>query len=268
MDVNEPRQIGQTAKVLDRAAREARPIPQLTEAWPLSIEDAYAVQAAAIGLRLEGGEKMVGIKLGFTSRAKMVQMGVQDLIWGRLTDQMLIADGGSIDLSAYVHPRVEPELAFLLKKTLAGTVTLAEAMSAVEAVAPAVEIIDSRYRNFKFSLADVIADDCSSAGFAVGAWHKPDFDYSNLGLVMEFNGRPVQIGSTAAILGHPGRSLVEAARLTAATGEPLQAGWIVMAGAATAAEELVFDLHVRCSIEALGSVSFSIKEKFNGKPSC
>ncbi len=255
MDVNRTRQ---TAQALDKAAREAKAIRQLTESWPLSIEEAYAVQAEAVGLRLERGEKRLGVKLGFTSRAKMAQMGVRDLIRGRLTDQMLVADGGSIDLAAYIHPRVEPEMAFLLKRPLAGNVTLAEAMSAVEAVAPALEIIDSRYLDFKFSLADVIADNCSGAGFVVGAWRAPHFDYSNLGLVMEFNGLPVQIGSTAAILGHPARSLVEAARLAAAAGDSLEAGWIVMAGAATVAEDLRPGLHAQCSMESLGSVSFSV----------
>jgi len=259
MDVNRPRQITETAQALDKAAREASAIPQLTKTWSLSIEDAYAVQAAANGLRLERGEKRVGVKLGFTSRAKMAQMGVRDLVWGCLTDQMLVADGGSIDKSAYIHPRVESEVAFLLRRPLAGSVTLAEAMSSVEAVAPALEIIDSRYVDFKFSLADVIADNCSSAGFVVGAWRTPRFDYSNLGLVMEFNGRPVQIGSTAAILGHPARSLVEAARLTAAAGEQIEAGWIVMAGAVTVAEELRPGLHAQCCMEALGSVSFSVQ---------
>lgn len=258
MDVNRTRQ---TAQALDKAAREAKAIRQLTESWPLSIEEAYAVQAEAVGLRLERGEKRLGVKLGFTSRAKMAQMGVRDLIRGCLTDQMLVADGGSIDLAAYIHPRVEPEMAFLLKRPLAGNITLAEAMSAVEAVAPALEIIDSRYADFKFSLADVIADNCSGAGFVVGAWRTPRFDYSNLGLVMEFDGCPVQIGSTAAILGHPARSLVEAARLMAAAGEPIEAGWIVMAGAATAAEELRPGLHAQCCMEALGSVSFSVQNR-------
>ena len=165
-------------------------------------------------------------------------MGVSDMIWGRLTDGMIVEDGAPIRLKDYVHPRVEPEVAFLLKAGLAGNVTPLQALSAVEAIAPAMEIIDSRYENFKFSLTDVVADNASSSGFVTGQWHKPDFDFSNLGLVMTFNGKPVQIGSTAAILGHPLRSLVAAARFAQAAGEPLQAGWIVMAGGATAAEAL------------------------------
>ena len=104
--------------------------------------------------------------MGFTSRAKMVQMGVDDMIWGRLTNSMLVEDGGEIDISNYVHPRVEPEIAYLLKAPLSGPLSTAEAWNAVEAVAPAMEIIDSRYENFKFTVEDVVADNSSSSGFS------------------------------------------------------------------------------------------------------
>jgi 2-oxo-3-hexenedioate decarboxylase len=95
--------------------------------------------------------------MGFTSREKMVQMGVHDMIWGRLTDRMIVEDGGTTSFKTYVHPRIEPEIAFLLKRELVGTITPVQALSAVEAVAPAVELIDSRYQAFKFSLTDVVA---------------------------------------------------------------------------------------------------------------
>jgi 2-oxo-3-hexenedioate decarboxylase len=172
---------------------------------------------------------------------------------------MVVEDGGVIEFRQYVHPRVEPEIAFLLKKPLAGNVTAAEAMAACEAVAPAMEIIDSRYKAFKFSLADVVADNCSGAGFVVGAWQSANTDLSNLGMLLEIDGRPVQIGSSAAILGHPMRSLVAAARLSSAAGEPLQPGWIVMAGGATAAEALKPGNYVRNTVEKLGSCAFSVK---------
>jgi len=185
-------------------------------------------------------------------------MGVHDMIWGRLTDAMIVEDGGAISLKNYVHPRVEPEIAFLLKAPLCGVVTPLQALAAVEAVAPAMEIIDSRYENFKFSHIDVVADNSSSSGFVTGAWHKPDIDFSNLGLVMTINGAAKQIGTTAAILGHPLRSLVVAARFAAEAGEPLEAGWIVMAGGATAAEPLAAESWVENELQHLGRVGFSV----------
>lgn len=250
--------IAALAKALDGAALKGRAIAQLSDRHRLTPEDGYAVQAASIARRLARGEKRIGVKMGFTSRAKMVQMGIDDMIWGRLTDGMIVEDGGEISLGGYVHPRAEPEIAFLLKKGLAAPATAAEALAAVEAVAPAIEIIDSRYRNFRFSLADVVADNCSSSGIVVGAWRSPERDLTNLGMILEVDGRPRQIGSSAAILGDPVRSLVAAARLSSAAGEPLQAGWIVMAGGATAAETLSPGDWVRNTVRHLGAAAFSV----------
>ncbi len=172
---------------------------------------------------------------------------------------MRLEEGGSLSKARYVHPRIEPELAFLMKRELSGEVSAAEALSAVEAIAPAMEVIDSRYRDFKFALPDVIADNSSSSGFVVGNWARPDQDFSNLGIVVEVDGRPVQIGSTAAILGHPIRSLVAAARATAGIGG-LKPGWIVLAGGATAAHPLKLGQNVRTTIQNLGPVSISVAE--------
>ncbi len=251
--------LGKMAEIVDDAARLATEIPQLTTLQDLSVDDAYAIQALSLARRYARGERRVGMKMGLTSRAKMAQVGVDEMVWGRLTDAMQVEEGGSIALSRYVHPRVEPEVAFLLKAPLAGRVSMTQAMAAVEAVAPAMEIIDSRYKDFKFVLADVVADNSSSSGFIVGPWSKPDLDVGNLGLVMSVDGRPVQVGSTAAILGHPLRSLVAAARLVAQWGERLEAGWIVLAGGATAAHPLAAGMTVRTEMQSLGSVSFRVE---------
>ncbi len=247
------------AEVVDEAARTATAIPQFTESGPLGVEDAYAVQALSMERRFARGEKLAGVKMGLTSRAKMIQVGVNEVIWGRLTDAMRLEEGGALSKKRYVHPRIEPELAFLMKRELCGTVSPAEALAAVEAIAPAMEIIDSRYRDFKFALPDVIADNSSSSGFVVGPWGRPDQDFSNLGIVVEVNGRVVQIGSTAAILGHPLRSLVAAARAAASIGG-LKPGWIVLAGGATAAHPLSVGESVRTSVQNLGSVSIKVAE--------
>ena len=198
------------ARRIDKAARDATAIEQLSKSnAAFSLADAYSIQAASIAERLKRGEARSGVKMGFTSRAKAAQMGVFDLIFGRLTTGMFVADGGTLSLTDYVHPRVEPEIAYLLKSPMAWPVSPAEAMTHVEAVAPALEIIDSRYRDFKFSLEDVVADNCSSSGYVVGPWQPPETDAANLGMLLEFNGRAVQIGSSAAILGHPARALAD-----------------------------------------------------------
>ena len=124
-------------------------------------------------------------------------------------------------------------------------------------MAPALELIDSRYENFKFSLADVVADNASSSGVAIGPWRARPADPSNLGVVMSFDGRPIQLGSTAAVLGDPVRALVTAVRMLAAQGERLEAGDIVMTGGATAAEALRPGVYVQNEVEGLGRVGFT-----------
>ena len=255
-----PQRIATLAQRVDAAARHAKPIAQFAQDETLGVGEAYEIQRGSIAQRLERGERRTGVKMGFTSRAKMVQMGVHDMIWGRLTDAMAEQDGGQVSLGRFVHPRVEPELAFLLGKPLPAGASLAQALDAVVAIAPALEIIDSRFENFRFSLEDVIADNASSSGYVIGPWCDPRQDFSNLGLILAIDGAPRQVGSSAGILGHPLRSLVAAARLSAGADEPLEAGWLVMAGGATAAEVLQPGQHVALEMQGLGRVEFNTTE--------
>ncbi|TXS43975.1 2-keto-4-pentenoate hydratase [Streptomyces sp. OR43] len=239
------------ARSLDRAALDARPLPGGGSA-PADTDEAYAVQEALIARRLARGERLTGFKLGFTSLAKMRQMGVADLIHGRLTDRMEITDGGQYDTSGLIHPRIEPEVAFLLGDTLRPG---ADPAAAVAAVAPALEVIDSRYKGFRFSLPEVIADNTSAAGYALGPW-RALADLGNLGVLLELDGRLAQAGSTAAILGHPLRALAAAARLAGS----LEPGTVILAGAATAAVPLPPGVHVRATVAGLGTVQFTTEE--------
>lgn len=249
------------ALMLDQAAYQAKAVSQLSGTKrAINLEEAYQVQALLVKQRLDRGEHFKGIKMGFTSKEKMLQMGVNDLIWGRLTDAMEIHEGEQIKLSKYVHPRAEPELAFLLKQSLSGEINLSDAMQAVEAVAPAIEVIDSRYQNFKFSLEDVVADNASSSGFVLGKWQSAHQDIDHLGMTLNVNGKPVASGSSAAILGNPYTSLCHAARLAHKAEMILEAGWIVLAGAATAAWPLQPGSQVTAEVEKLGETSFSVAD--------
>lgn len=252
--------LDQLAAYVDEAALTATEIAQISETHKLTIAEAYAVQALSVQRRYARGETRVGVKMGLTSRAKMIQVGVSDVVWGRLTDAMREEEGGTVSMARYIHPRVEPEIAFLMKAPLAGRVSPLEAMAAVGAVAPALEIIDSRYKAFKFDVGDVIADNSSSSGFVIGQWAPPTVDLSNLGMVLSIDGRAGEIGSSAAILGHPVRSLVAAARMVAEAGERLEAGDIVLAGGATAAIPMAAGQSVLLEVENLGQVAFNVGE--------
>lgn len=254
MDQNQ--KLVRIAQLLDGAALRAEAVEQLAET--IDIAEAYRIQRLSIARRIARGEKPIGIKMGLTSKAKMAQVGVSDMNWGRLTDGMIVEDGGELQRSRFIHPRAEPEIAFRLRAPLEGNVTHLEAWAAIEGVAAAIEILDSRFKNFKFRMTDVIADNSSSSGLIIGPWHRPDMDFSNLGMSLEINTRPVQLGSSAAILGHPIRSLVAAARLMALRGQRLEAGDIVLSGAITAAEPLSIGMKVRVRLEQLGYCDFAV----------
>lgn len=236
------------ANALDEAQRSATAMPQLDP--PLTVEDAYAVQKLLLQLRTHRGEQLTGVKLGFTSRAKMKQMGVSDIIWGRVTNRMAVRDGGSIRRGIFIHPRVEPEIAFRLARPLSGIVTREQALAAVEAVAPAIEVIDSRFKAFRFSLSDVIADNCSAAAYVVGKWEPASSLPVNAKVRLFVDGAAVEEGSTADILGDPLSALAEASRLA---GGELRARAIVLAGAATAAVAVNSGSTVFADVAGLGT---------------
>lgn len=251
--------IRQQAATLDDAVRAAEAIPQLSASDPLTLDEAYAVQRAGVDLRLDRGEAIVGVKLGFTSKAKAEQMGVSDVIVGYLTDSMAVADGGVFDLATAVHPRIEPEVAFRLSRDIDPAAPPAELAAAVDGVAAAMEIIDSRYRDFKFSLEDVVADNTSACGFVIGEWLSPQqvrdgFDLSAQPVSLWAQDEEAAAGSTADILGDPWRALPAVVRMAAQYGHPLVAGSVLLAGAATAAIPLRAGL-VRADVGELGSVS-------------
>ncbi|MBQ1027686.1 2-keto-4-pentenoate hydratase [Micromonospora sp. C95] len=247
--------IAGVAETLGTAADTATPIAQLAAETGLDVDAAYAVQTALVQRRLDRGERLVGLKMGLTSKAKMAQVGVDEVIWGRLTDPMRIPDGGTVDVSAFIHPRVEPEVAFLLDRLPEPGEPVGDFTEAVRAVAPAIELIDSRYANFTFSLPDVIADNTSAGAFVIGPWSPVPDGLDNLGVLLEIDGRLAQVGSTAAILGDPRRALDEGIRLAGRHGVRLRSGWVFLAGAATAAVPLRAGAHVRAVVEKLGTAS-------------
>ncbi|WP_438455068.1 2-keto-4-pentenoate hydratase [Vreelandella venusta] len=251
--------ISTIATALDQAARHAEPLAQFSTHTPFSLAQAYEIQRVSMQRRYADGERSIGIKLGFTSRAKMQQMGVDSLIWGWLTDAMLEEDGGDVALSRYIHPRAEPEVCFLVGRAIDRPLTLLEAAEHIEAVAPAIEIIDSRYEAFKFSLEDVVADNCSSSGVVMGAWSRNLSGLDNAGVLMRLDGQLAQVGSTAAILGNPLRSVAEASKLVSEAGLSLPAGSLIMAGAATAAEALHPGVHVSVEVAGFGESAFTCR---------
>lgn len=249
------------AEQLDTAAVQGVTVAQPSDRMPdLTVQEAYRVQRASIARRIGRGEAVIGMKMGLTSLAKMEQMGVHSPIYAHLTSPMLLPDGGSFEGEVLGQPRVEPEVAFILGRDLRGPVSPAQALLAVEGVCAALEILDSRYENFRFSLPDVIADNASSAYFVLGnvVLRPSEIDLGNLGMVMSINGQVSQVGSSAAILDHPARSLAALANMLSEVGEELHAGMIVLAGGATAAVALSPGDRVLLEVDRLGGVQVEV----------
>lgn len=245
-------EIESLAMRLDDAQAGVHDTLSLADDIELGIDDAYRVQEALIGRRRERGETLVGVKLGFTSKAKMAQMGVSDVIVGRLTDAMTVDDGGTVDLHRFIHPKIEPEVAYRLSRDVDLDDATVDIESCVDAVAPAMEIIDSRYRDFRFTYTDVVADNTSAAAYVIGPW-QPVRSVGDLAVRLEAGGQTVD-GSTAAILDDPVNALHALLDMSRRRRIPLRAGDVVLAGAATAAIPLTAGV-ARCDIDGLGSVT-------------
>lgn len=251
--------LNEIAKKLDQAAETAVSVDMISLTQKITLEEAYQIQAKILEHKYSRGEKLVGYKMGFTSKAKMIQMGVDELIWGRLTDAMEIKPDEEIDVKEYVHPRAEPEIAFLLKKPLSGVVTKEEALDAIESIAPAIELIDSRYTNFKFLLEDVVADNTSSSRFILGPWLPSDSNIDGLKMDLIVNNEVVATGSSNDILDHPLNSLIEASRIIGEAGLEMEAGQVILAGAATAAVAIQPNQTISVEVANLGGCQFKTK---------
>lgn len=238
-------------------ARLVEAIEQRTAIEPqaadLTIEEAYRLQDEVIELL---GRGRVAAKLGLTSRAKQQQMSVDEPAYGWLLEGSQIDVGDVLHCDQLIQPRAEPEIAFLTSTKLSGpAVTTAEVLTATSAIMPALDILDSRYAGYSFTLPAVIADNASSARFAVGSpVPLDDIDLRLLGCVFEKNGELVATAAGAAVLEHPAAAVAWFVRSLAARGEHLPPGSLVLAGALTAATPVEPGDVVRAEFDRIGSV--------------
>lgn len=251
--------IDRAAEALLEAEREHTDRRPLTDEWDnLDLATAYAIQDQSLRYRIELGQHLVGVKLGLTSRAKQQRMGIDAPLTAWLTDTMALPAGAPIPLGRLIHPRVEPEIVFVLSERLAGPgITAARALTAVQTVYAGLEIIDSRYTDFRFTLPDVIADNASSAAFVTGptARSPTGVDLGLEACLLEVNGRAVDSATGAAVQGHPAEALALAANDLGRRGHTLEPGWIVLTGGMTDAVFLEPGSSVVAQFTSLGSIT-------------
>lgn len=237
---------------------ERRDRVKFTDEWPeLDVATGYEIQDLTLQRRLDRGEHLVGIKLGLTSRAKQQRMGVDTPFVAWLTDAMVLPAGDPVPQEKLIHPRIEPELVFVMGERLEGPgVTAAQAMAAVDQVLGGAEVIDSRYKDFKFAAGDVIADNASSGAYVTGPISLPpsELDLSLEAVLVEVDGEVVDSATGAAVQGHPGEALALAANDLAKRGHAIEAGWVVLTGGMTDAQFAPPGSSVSCHFTNLGSV--------------
>lgn len=247
------------ATTLLEAYRTREPVDPLTERHPgLSLADAYDIQLRQIAARVAGGRSVVGHKVGLTSLAMQRQLGVDQPDFGHITDDMVFSSNSSVPVDAYLQPRVEPEVAFVLKSPLRGPgVTVPAALAAVDFVLPALEIIDSRIRDWRIGLLDTIADNASSGGIVLGSTPVGvgDVDLRLSGCVLCSNGEVVATGAGGAVLGSPINALVWLANTLADWDEGIDAGHVVLPGSQTPAVSVTAGDVVSASFGGIGSVT-------------
>ena len=253
-----PWDVASVAAELLRCEDERVDRPPFTDEWPeLDLETGYQIQDLNLQARLARGETLVGVKLGLTSKAKQERMGVHFPFVAWLTDAMLLGAGDPVPQSRLIHPRIEPEIVFVLKDRLEGPgVSCAVAMAAVGTVWGGAEVIDSRYRDFRFKAGDVAADNASSGVFVTGPVGLPPaaLNLSLEAALVEVDGQVVDSATGAAVQGHPGEALALAANELAKRGHALEPGWIVLTGGMTDAVPALPGASVAIHFSNLGSI--------------
>jgi 2-keto-4-pentenoate hydratase len=246
--------IAEAADLLDLAMLERRLVEPLSTHEPgLDLGTAYAIQAALIERHVARGDLVVGAKLGLTSLAKQREMDVHEPIGGWLTDGMRLRADEVLDTTELVQPRCEPELAFRLERDIAGAdTTAADVVAATGALMTAIEVLDSRYRDYRFTLPDVIADDASAARFLLGQPVDPALvDRVGCGVRFWKDGTVVATATGAAVMGDPAEAVAWWVRHLSLSGRGLAAGMVVMSGALTGAHPVGPGSVVRAEIDGL-----------------
>lgn len=254
-----PELIDQLGGELYDALTQCHTLEPLTNRYPdITIEDAYAIQQKMLARRLAAGEKVVGKKIGVTSKAVMNMLGVFQPDFGWLTDGMVFNEGEAIEAKTLIQPKAEGEIAFVLKKTLKGPgITAADVLAATEGVMACFEIVDSRIQDWKIKIQDTVADNASCGVFVLGdrLVDVRDVDLGTCGMVLEKNGELIATGAGAAALGHPANAVAWLANTLGRLGIALEAGEVVLSGSLGIMVPVAAGDNLRVTIGGIGGCS-------------
>lgn len=258
----ESNMINKLAMDLYTAEKNGQPIEPMTDRYQMTNDEAYQIQIAGMNMRLKDGHTVVGKKIGLTSKAMQHALGVFEPDYGYITDQMMVFEGDCISMGDLVAPKVEAELGFVLKTDLQGPgITVAKVLEATAGVMPAIEVIDTRIKDWKIKIQDSIADAASIGRIVTSGKLTPldQIDLRYLGLVFEKNGEVAATAAGAAVLGHPANAVAWLANKLAQYGITLKAGEFIMSGSFIAACPVAAGDIVRASFDRVGAIAM----KFN-----
>ena len=257
-----PERADALAAALYDARRTLVPIPPLTEADPdLTMADGYLVQQGVVRRYLEDGDRIVGYKLGLTSKPMQTMLGVDSPDFAPVMASHVNVDGTAIEASAFIAPRLEAEIALVLGEELAGPdCTPLDVVRAVEGVVASIELVDSRVADWKIKLPDTVADMASSGAIVIGGRTTPiaEVDLRLLGMVFTRDGEVIATGAGAAALGNPAAAVAWLVRTLHPLGASLPAGSVLMTGALHAAVPVAAGETYRAEFDRLGAVSVRI----------
>jgi 2-keto-4-pentenoate hydratase len=252
-------QIAKEALALYRAEKDRRVLRPFTETYAkITPDDAYRIQLALIQMKIADGAKVVGKKIGLTSKAMQKMLNVDQPDYGHILDNMVLQDNAVFPVGELIQPKIEPEIAFILDRDLKGPgVTPIQVLAATRFVVPALEIIDSRIEGWKIKLCDTIADNASSARVMLGSSPRQvdECDLKLVGMILEKNGDILQTGAGGAVLGHPAVAVAWLANTVGRFGIGLNAGDIIMPGALCGAVDVAANDFLQASFDGLGTVS-------------
>lgn len=253
-------QIFQCGDELYNAMSQRRTLSPLTERFPnITMDDAYKISLQMLERRVSAGERIIGKKIGVTSRAVQNMLNVHQPDFGYLTHKMAFSEGQEMPISQQlIQPKAEGEIAFILKKDLMGPgITNADVLAATDCVIPCFEVVDSRIENWQIKIQDTVADNASCGLFILGdqAVDPRKIDLSTCGMVVEKNGEIISTGAGAAALGSPVNCVTWLANTLGQFGIPLCAGEVILSGSLVPLEQVKVGDFMRVSIGGIGSAS-------------
>ena len=251
--------IHQLGDELYQAMQSRETVAPLTSRFDLSIDDAYQISLRMLERRLAAGERIIGKKIGLTSKAVQTMLGVNQPDFGYLTDAMVFSSGASMPISErLIQPKAEGEIAFILKKDLMGPgITNADVLAATECVIPCFEVVDSRIQDWKIKIQDTVADNASCGVLVLGGLRKSprDIDLALAGMVLEKNGEVISTSTGAAVQGSPVNAVAWLANTLGRLGIPLKAGEVILSGSQSPLVPVKAGDSLVCSVGGLGSTS-------------